>query len=248
MAQYAFAAGYLFGLRNDVANATPVRFGALQEVQIDIQYTLKELYGQNAFPLAIARGQGKIQGKAKFAQINGLAFNNLFFGQAQSAGQQATSVLEAATVPAVTPFTVTVANAASFVADLGVAYAATGVPLAKVTGAPSAAGQYSVNAATGVYTFFSGDAAAAVLVTYTFNVTTSGQKIAIANAVAGVTPTFQVNLAQPWNGKTLNLQLNSCVSGKLGLATKAEDFLVPELDFSAQADAAGNIGALSLGE
>jgi hypothetical protein len=248
MAQYAFAAGYLFGLRNDVANATPVRFGALQEVQIDIQYTLKELYGQNAFPLAIARGQSKIQGKAKFAQINGLAFNNLFFGQTQSQGQQATSVLEAATVPAATPFTATVANAASFVADLGVAYAATGVPLTKVTGAPTAAGQYSVNAATGVYTFFSGDAGAAVLVTYTFNVTTSGQKITIANTVAGVTPTFQVNLAQPWNGKTLNLQLNSCVSGKLGLATKAEDFLVPELDFSAQADAAGNIGALSLGE
>jgi hypothetical protein len=248
MAQYAFAAGYLFGLRTDVANATPVRFGALQDVQIDIQYTLKELYGQNAFPLAIARGQGKIQGKTKFAQVNGLTFNNLFFGQSQATGQQATSVLEAQTVPAVTPFTVTVANAASFVGDLGAAYAATGIPLTKVAGAPTAVGQYAVNTSTGVYTFFSGDASAAILVTYTFNVAATGQKITIANAVVGVTPTFQVNLSQPWNGKTLNLQLNSCVSSKLTVATKAEDFLIPELDFTAQADAAGNIGTISLAE
>lgn len=248
MTQYAFAAGYLFGLRNDLANATPVRFGALQDVQLDISFTTKELYGQNAFPLAIARGQGKIQGKAKFAQINGLSFNSLFFGQAQSAGQLATAVLEAQSVPAVTSYTVTVTNAASFAGDLGVVYAVTGLPLTKVASAPSAAGQYAVNLATGVYTFFSADASAAVLVTYTYSVAGSGQKISLANQVMGTTPAFQVNLSQPWNGKTLNMQLNSCVSNKLVLATKVEDFLVPELDFAAQADASGNIGSISLAE
>lgn len=248
MTQYAFAAGYLFGLRTDLANATPVRFGALQDVQLDISYTLKELYGQSSFPLALARGQGKIQGKAKFAQLSGLVFNDLFFGQAQAAGQLATSVLEAQGVPAATPFTVTVANAASFAADLGVTYAATGIPLAKAAGAPAAAGQYAVDAATGVYTFHSGDAGASLLVTYTYNIVASGQRITIANTVMGTTPSFQVNLAQPWNGKTVNLQLNACTSSKLSLPTKLDDFLIPELDFAAQADANGNIGSISLGE
>ena len=77
---FAFGSGVLLGTRTDVANATPVNFGLVQEVQLDLQFTAKELYGQYQFPVAIARGQGKATGKAKMAQISGLAFNNLFFG------------------------------------------------------------------------------------------------------------------------------------------------------------------------
>jgi hypothetical protein len=57
------------------------KFGALQDVSVDISFNLKELYGQNQFPLTIARGQGKIEGKAKFANLNGGMVNDLFFGQ-----------------------------------------------------------------------------------------------------------------------------------------------------------------------
>ena len=39
-------------------------------------------------------------------------------------------------MPAGSPYTVTVANAATFAADLGVVYAATGLPLTKVASAP----------------------------------------------------------------------------------------------------------------
>lgn len=79
-----------------------------------------------------------------------------------------TQVAEPQTIPAATPYTVTVANAASFSIDLGVTYAIGGVALVAVTGAP-AAGQYSVNTATGAYTFNSADQAKGVVITYGFN-------------------------------------------------------------------------------
>src|SRR5690242_3348622 len=100
---FSFGSGVLLGVRTDIANATPLNFGMLQDVQLDTQFTTKELYGQYQFPLAIARGQAKFTGKAKLAQISGLAFANFFFGTALSTGQLATSYAEAGTIPA-TPY------------------------------------------------------------------------------------------------------------------------------------------------
>ena len=246
MAQYSFGSGVLFGTRSDVANATPIRFGALQDVSIDFSFTLKELHGQYQFPLAVGRGAGKISGKAKFAQINGLTLNSLFFGQSLATGQTLTSLTEAQSVPAASPYTVTVANAATFAADLGAVYAATGLPLAKVASAP-AQGQYSVSAA-GVYTFAAADASAAILISYTYAQASAGATMTIANQLLGTAPTFQANFYEVFNGKQVNLQLNQCVGEKLTLATKQEDFTIPEFDFMAFADAAGNIGKISVAE
>lgn len=74
---------------------------------------------------------------------------------------------EPATIPASGPFTITVANAASFVEDLGVE--GTGGPFTKVTGSPSS-GQYSVDEETGIYTFNGGNASAPVTITYRYSV------------------------------------------------------------------------------
>ena len=123
---FAFGSGVLLGTRTDVANATPVNFGLVQEVQLDLQFTAKELYGQYQFPVAIARGQDKATGKAKMAQISGLAFNNLFFGGALTSGQLATSFGEAGTVPGSSAYTVTVANSAAWQDDYGVVYSGKG--------------------------------------------------------------------------------------------------------------------------
>src|SRR3984893_8324089 len=140
---YSFGSGVLLGTRTDIANATPVNFGLVQDVTIDETATIKELTGQFQRPVAIARGTIKTHGKAKVARISGMAFANLFYGVVPTAGQLATSFAEVDTVAAVTPFTVTVLNAATFVGDEGVLYATTGLPLTLVASAP-AAGQYSV--------------------------------------------------------------------------------------------------------
>jgi hypothetical protein len=242
---FAFGSGVLLGTRTDVANATPVNFGLVQEVHLDLQFTAKELYGQYQFPVAIARGQGKATGKAKMAQVSGLAFNNLFFGASLGGSQLATSFGEAGTVPGVAAFTVTVANAATWQGDYGVVYAASGLPLAKVASAP-AAGQYST--AAGVYTFNSGDAGKAVLISYTYTVAASGQQVTLANPLLGTTPTFQAQLYTSFQGKPCNVKLFNCVSTKLAFATKLEDFVIPELDFDIFANAAGNVLQWSFAE
>src|SRR4051812_11802610 len=84
---FGFGAGALWGTPltdyagNAIANPTPVLFGTLQDVSIDISFDVKELHGENQFPVDVARGKGKMSCKAKSARINGLQLNNLFFGQ-----------------------------------------------------------------------------------------------------------------------------------------------------------------------
>lgn len=242
MAQYAFGTGFLYGTRTDVTPATPVQFGAIQDITLDFAYTLKELYGQNQFPVTVARGPAKIEGKAKFGRIFIAAFNSLYFGQTITTGQTLLSNGEVASVPSSGPFTVNGVNRATFVADQGVVYAATGLPLTLVSGAPASIGQYAVSA--GVYTFNTADSSANVLLSYTYTVA-SGQTISLLNQAQGSGPLFKAVLNTTYNGRVLTLTLNRCVASKLNFATKFSDFTIPEMDFQAMADDAGNIGTIS---
>jgi hypothetical protein len=253
--QLSFGSGALWGERVDQVGSGigPRQFGILQDVQIGFDWSEKELYGQYQFPVAIARGTAKITGTAKFAQILGLLFTDIFFGQPASLGQFNVSQLEAATIPSVSPFTATVANAANYNDDLGVAFAASGQRLNRVT-TPSQTGQYTVNFATGVYTFSSADAGAAILISYTYNTVTSGSKLTITNQLLGFTPAFkatfyqQVSPGPPGQGgsfKPLALRLNACTASKLSLPTKVDDWTISDISFNAFADASGTIGILS---
>lgn len=246
MAAYSFGSGTLVGVRTDVANATPSQFGVLQDVQIDFSATLKELMGQNQFAVAVARSSMKVTGKIKSAKIVASVYNNLFFGQTSTTGAILQVVNEAGTIPA-TPFQVTVVNAATFATDLGVLNALTGIALTKVASAP-ATGQYSVNAATGVYTFAAADTTIAVLLSYSYTSASGAIKTTIANVLSGAAPTFQMNLAETYNSKILNFQLNACVANKLSFPLKNSDFTINDIEFQAFADAAGNVGYMTASE
>jgi hypothetical protein len=244
---FQFGSGTLWGYPvggNLAANPTPIKFGTLQEINLEIAGTVKELYGQNQFADAVARGQCKIAGKAKFAQIIGKHVNDLFFGQAMNSGQKLTALDEAQSIPASSPYTVTVTNSPQFVDDWGVRYSATGLPLTRVTSAP-VQGQYTVSA--GVYTFAAADASAAVLISYRYT-TSAGVQLNIRQQLMGFAPAFQVLLNEQYAGKQANLLLYSCVAEKLTWAIKNEDFLVPEFDFQAFSNAAGQVLDLYLAE
>ena len=244
---FQFGSGTLWGYPvggNLAANPTPIKFGTLQDVSLEISGSLKELYGQNQYAEAVARGKCKIAGKAKFAQIVGKHVNDLFFGQSMTSGQKLTSLDEAQSVPASSPYTVTVTNLAQFVDDWGVRYSATGLPLVKVTSAP-VQGQYSVSA--GTYTFAAADAGAAMLISYRYTSAT-GVQLNIRQQLMGFAPTFQILLNEQYAAKQANLLLYSCVAEKLSWATKDEDFLVPEFDFEAFANAGGQVMDLYLAE
>jgi hypothetical protein len=304
----AFGAGVLVGTP---AGGSPIQFGTLQEVSVDFSFSTKQLMGQFQFPVAAARGSGKITGSAKFANIDGPTLNQIFFGVTPTTGQKLWSYNEAATAPAAgsgtftgsipagstalttsagTPvigaqFTGTnvlpgtfivsgsgaswvvnqeptiavsaatctmvgegfaVANAATFDANLGLSYAASGLQLVQVSGVAPTAGQYLVSG--GVYSLSAADAAKAFLATYSYTQSVKGSKSLIVNPLMGVAPTFQIDFYDVNPnivGAQWSLRLYSCLSSKLNLASKLEDFTIPQMDFEAFANASNNIGEIN---
>lgn len=243
--KFSFGSGSLWGIAN-AANATPQEFGALQDVTLDFSFNLKELRGQYQFPLTVARGGGKITGKAKFGSIDAAVFNSLFFGQTTAVDASAVARQEQATIPPTAGNTVEVANSSPLgITDLGVVLTINGNRMVRAASTPDA-GQYIVDETTGIYTFNELDAGNTVLIDYIYPVTASGIHIPINNQLMGTAPKFAVVLSEVYEGSTLVIRLNACVSNKLAMATKLEDFTIPELDFEAMVDASNSIGYISI--
>ena len=243
--QFLFGSGVFWGTPlqdasgNSIANPTPVQLGVMQDISIDISFDTKELYGQSQFPVAVGRGKGKMAGKAKVAQVSGAAMNSLFFGQTTTAGITSDYYDQTGQLIPTTPFTVTVTppNTGTFAYDLGVRNA-NGNPLTRVASAPTA-GQYSLAGA--VYTFAAADAGNQVFISYQYTGTsTTAVKSTVANLLMGQAPTFKGDLFLPYGGKTLILTIPKCIASKFMIATKQDDFVIPEFDFMGFADSAGN--------
>jgi len=237
-AAYTFGSGDIFLIPFGGAaapNPTPMKVGTLQDVSIDISFTIKELYGKNSFSVANRRGKGKIECKAKFANITAKLLNDAMFGQTIAA----TQIIPVIDEPG-TPVThvVTVTGSATFLTDLGVVDVVTGQSMILVASTP-AAGQYMQ--ASGVYTFTSGFADL-VKISYEKS-STSGQAFTMPNVPMGASPLFMVvfNEIDAPTGNQMTVTLNSCVASKLSLASKQEDFMIPEFDFTAFSDASGNV-------
>lgn len=252
--QYFFGTGAIYATSNKAGTNTPRKFGALQELMVDFAYNIKELYGQNQYPLAIGRGFAKVTGKAKAANFNAAMLADLFFNPTVAPSTTQTSLVEdeKRTVASTT----TIANNTTGFKDLGVIDNTTGLPMTKVASAP-AIGQYSVNEATATYTW-NASFPTEVLLGYTFTATVVGSSsFSIDNQKLGIAPFFAVQVGgeyqQPGAGGTTtakqwSLKLNQCMAQKWSLQTKQEDFVVPEFDFVAFADASGIIGLLSFEE
>lgn len=241
MAQYVFGTGQLYA--TPVGGGAPLRFGALQDVGVDFSADTKQLFGQYQFALDVARGKTKIEWTASSGQIDVESFNQLYFGQTVTAGQKIQVFNEAHTIPG-TPFTVTAANGANFFMDLGVYNAATGLPLVQVASGPTP-GQYSVNPATGVYTFAAADTGDAILLNYLWEDASTGKSLDIANVLMGTTPKFQLVLTQTYDGKSITMVLYSAVAEKLALPLKQDDYLIADLAGQCQANDAGNVGFIT---
>jgi hypothetical protein len=244
--QLTFGAGEVFGtlLRdangNAITNPTPIRVMGLQELSLDMSADLKEYHGTNRFALAVAQGKVKVSGKFKGALINGASLNALFFGAGLTSGTMRS--IQADNVGALipnTPFTVTptVPNTGTWAEDLGV-MDQNAVAMTRVASAP-ATGQYSV--AAGIYTFAAADVGRRVFISYAYTFTNAqAKRIALQNLPMGSSPAFKLNYLSRFQGQDCLLVLESVISTKLMLfGSKNDDFSVPEIDFTAQADATG---------
>ena len=196
MVAYNFGVDNWFCKRTDTTNQIPTLLGVLQDMEIDIDRTLKELVGQYALPVDVAQANMKISGKGKYAQVAAGNINNTILGQSITSN----SGFQIASPEAVTPgaTTFTVSHGATFSEDLGVRYHSTGNPLQPVAATPST-GQYVAGAAgVGQYTIASGDISVALDVYYSYTVTTM-QMISAVNQVMGQGTTFELIGSNTYN-------------------------------------------------
>lgn len=259
---YLFGAGFLYGIPTAdasgaaIANPTPILFGTMQEVSLDFGFENKMLYGNLQFPVAVGRGKGKITGKAKVAKINAAAYASMIFGGSTSANIVASvNDVTGKAIPA-TPFTITagatntattiqIPSSGTWLRDLGV-QDASGNPMTRVASGP-VSGQYTV--AAGAYVFAAADTALTVFISYEYTATSaSAKQFTLQNQAMGYAPTFMCVLSAPFQGKNFHVRLPQCISNKLGLAFKNDDFVIPEFDFDAFADGAGNVVTFAMTE
>lgn len=250
-----FGSGVLFGIPNGgnlAVNPTPQRFGILQEVSIEFKGDLKKLFGQKQFPVAKARGKIDVTGKGKFATLDPTLLNQIYFGQASSAGVMRVVDLEShAPAASVAPGVTAAAVAGTLVVDYGVINKDTGLNMVKIASGSPAVGQYKFTPATtggsptaAAWVFNASETASAVLLSYTYTDSTTGITIALANQLMGYAPEMQMLLYNNFRNKYFAVQLNSCILGMIGIPTKQEDFWIQDFDLDASTDATDSLGAI----
>jgi hypothetical protein len=165
-------------------------------------------------------------------------------------GLTVTATMTVSAILASPPFNAIGATAyvGTFAADLGVFYVATGLPLKRVVSAP-ATGQYSVNTATGLYTFSAADAGLSVYINmqYTNSLATASQQT-VLNLPMGYMPTFKADLTVNYLGKLTTFSFPMCAASKMNLAFKNEDFAVPDFAFEAFDPGNGQVMKWALSE
>lgn len=229
-----------------IANPTPVILATMQDISVDMSVEIKTLYGSKRHPIAVGQGKGKIEVKAKNAQVDGSVLGSLFLGKAATAGIKAAAFDVPASIPASGPYTLTIDPPGSgvFVADLGVIFTATGEQLTRVASAP-ATGEYSVDG-SGVYTFAAADQGKGVAISHEYSATSGGKVWTMTNEAMGYTPSFAMLLQNSYDGKNVVCKLNRAVSGKFGMPFKSDDFAISDFEAQAFADAAGNLGYICM--
>lgn len=254
--QAVFGPGILIATRTDLGTnaGVAINVGYSQELQIDFAATVKQLYGQYQFPLVSARGTIKATGKFKAATVSGLAMNALYWGGSFSTSTSvgiSWNVGSTVTTSTVSTSAIQVGSSLTFDADLGITYAASGLPLRRVSTGSEVTGSYSLTTGSpGLYNFAAGDTTGGAAggtnlkITYTQTGAT-GQQLLMPNQLIGTTPTFQLDyyttLTQGTAAKTLIIRLYEAVAEKQTFAFKLEDFMIPEYDFGLYANAAGNL-------
>ena len=241
---------YEFGLGTAWArftDGTSAELGTLQNISFDFSWDSKELYGRKQFPVYVARGKGKVEGKAGFADMKAKTLN-AFLNGTLGTGQLVVAEPVTTTIPSATPYTITITapTGGTLNSLLGV-YNVSGtdkIPMTLVTGTPTT-GEYAYDA--GVITFASADEGVAIQYQYDYTLTT-GNNVALTNQMMGTVPVFELEMYQTLAGIPLTIVLFKCVPTKLNLDMKQEDYTIPDFSFSAFANAADQIGNIYLSE
>ena len=206
------------GFLTVIVGSQPIPIGVLQDVSVDISYTMKELIGQSQFALDIAKGATVAAGNVQGAYLEGPA--------------------------APTANSITAVHGATYKQDLGVWDTTAQKWLTWVASGPTT-GQYSVATATGVYTFAAADSTHLMALCYSYSVAATGTTLSLQNQLMGTNTYFQLALYENYSsspiGGAMGIMLPSVVISKTALSFKNTDFTGDEIDFQACQNLAGQV-------
>ena len=246
MTSFNFGIGTVIGQRTDVAGAQPSFFGTIQDINIDFDQTLVELYGQLKLPADIAPSKLKISGKAKFARLQLNQLNNMILGNTVTTASGFD--LAAAEAHTLTATTFTVGNGSTFITDLGVFYHSNGKQLVPVPSGVTTGSYIPGVLSTGTYTIAAGDESIQLDVYYTYSVTTQNSMLGTNNFM-GTGPLFSLTAVNHYVNNLgvsneLAIKLNACRSSKWTFPFSNTNYTMQDFDFTAFSDSAGNWGTV----
>lgn len=223
---YQFGVGALFA---KTENGESVEFGTLQNCSIDFSFDKKELHGRNQFAVKIARGKGKVDGKAAYADIKADAINLVLNGNITN-GELKVAEPTNVVVPAGKVVSIDIPTGGTFNQVLKVydTSGTTKVPMNIVDMTPTTSGTCQVSKSTSVagsrtYTlsknFVAGDKVVVESVTFTVSASpTTSTEFAVGDTIANSIK----NLVAAING-------NATINKKFTATYTATDFTLTEV-------------------
>lgn len=230
--QIVFGLGSLF-VQDSLGNAAKI--ATIKQFGINFSEDDVELMAGSKFAIDRRSGPAKAEGKIKVAAYEPMFGHLVMAGSTIEDGYEALADEESHSIPAASgPYTAVVTNAADYVRHWAVRFAGkAGRPLTRVyTGTPTA-GQYLVNETTGTYTFAAADAGKAILISYQYAVTASGQTLVITNGQMGQGVTCSLLGYREDEGKVLGYYFPTARVKGLNAQFEAGKHMEPEHDWSA---------------
>lgn len=246
-----FGAGRFWGI-NNITNPTPARFVLPQDMSITFKRGTKEIYGENQLAADTSSGEMSVTGKVTYGTTNSRVIAELLFGVSQAAGQTIEADNELGTLVS---HAYTAVNGATFSMDLGVVLVSSGKRYVRVAGGSEVAGtSYSVNTATGVYTFNAAEAGTVFKFSYNYTSAAAGTTVVLSNQPMGKGGgDFTSVYVFPWTNNSNQVEqdiltLNSCIASDAEISAKIGDYAKPTFAFAAACDTNDNLGTFSFAE
>ena len=243
---FVFGPGACWAIMQNFTDGTspttvsPRKFDVLQEFSVDFGQTIKELTGQLTYPVALGIGEGKITIKITMARFQAGVLNDAIFGRNTATGLAVgRNIIVDPPERFTAAATYAVANAATFVQDLGVFDQVSGAQLVAVAAAPTT-GQYIPGAANvGSYSFAAADVGHLLMVNYMYHSAATGQTLTVFSEIQGAVGISRMLYTGQYAGRYVAIDLPNVVASKFTYASKQKDFIMGVVDAAAFATPAG---------
>ncbi|SRR6266568_1892800 len=216
------------------ANPTPIPFALVRGLSYDHARKFVKERGAWKHVVAVGEADNDITGKFDNVDIMSGTIAQLTGGTIAT-GSKIGVPSEVGTIPT-TPFQVTASQGATFDTDYGVYDNTSGLVMTRVAAGPTT-GQYSVNTATGVFTFAAADVGHKVGITYSYLAAAAGKTVSVVNTPMGLATGYVVVGYSPsQTGKSLGVKLYNCFIPKLSLGWAPDAFTKQGMEFFAAQD------------